>query len=170
MEKDSTKQDITKDITSGSQVNSHFPYRWLPASLTLNIYYYLFLYLKRIIRINHNHTSHLKPPNNQIRRAALGRPAIKLLEDAGGRGKALELVCGPPTIALDSSLVHQTKQPQITKAKGIKHKQKAKRAADIEGQVTTMLESYTRQLDTIETTTIKRTRKKMKKKKKKKKK
>ena len=31
-----------KDITSDSQVNSHLPHRWSPASLTINIYFYLF--------------------------------------------------------------------------------------------------------------------------------
>ena len=31
------------DITSDSQANSYFPYRWSPASLTINIYFYLFL-------------------------------------------------------------------------------------------------------------------------------
>ena len=41
--KDSTK-DVIKDTTSDSQVNSCFPYRWPPASLTSNIYFYLFLY------------------------------------------------------------------------------------------------------------------------------
>ena len=46
--KDSTK-DITIDTTSDNQVNSNFPNRWSPASLTLNNYFYLFLYL-RIIR------------------------------------------------------------------------------------------------------------------------
>ena len=33
------------DITSDSQVNSDFPNRWSPASLTFNNYFYLFLYL-----------------------------------------------------------------------------------------------------------------------------
>ena len=33
------------DITSDSQVNSNFPNRWSPASLTFNNYFYLFLYL-----------------------------------------------------------------------------------------------------------------------------
>ena len=42
---DSTKKDAIKDITSDSQVNSYFPYRWSPASLTFYIYFYLFLYL-----------------------------------------------------------------------------------------------------------------------------
>ena len=57
------------------------------------------------------------------------------------------------------------------KHKTIKHrqKQKAKRVAGIEGQVATMLESYTRQTDTLDTTAMKRTRKRIKKKKKKKK-
>ena len=40
--KDSTK-DTIKDITSDSQVNSYFPHRWSPASLTFNIYFNLFL-------------------------------------------------------------------------------------------------------------------------------
>ena len=43
------------------------------------------------------------------------------------------------------------------------HKQKAKRAAGIEGQVATMLKSHTRQTDTIGTTAIKRAWKKKKK-------
>ena len=95
-----------KDITSDSQVNSYFPYRWSPASLTFNINVYLFLYLyKTRITIN-NGTLHLKSPKNQNRRGALGRPAIKLLGE-------LELVCGRPTLALGSALVHLTKQKRI---------------------------------------------------------
>ena len=39
------QKDAIKDITSDSQVNSYIPYRWSPASITLNIYFYLFLYL-----------------------------------------------------------------------------------------------------------------------------
>ena len=41
------KDTITNitNITSDSQVNSNFPYRWSPASLTFNNYFYLFLYL-----------------------------------------------------------------------------------------------------------------------------
>ena len=82
--KDSIKR-IIKDITSDSQVNSYFPYRWSPASLTFNIYFYLF----RCLRITKNNdTSHLKSPKNQNRRAALGRPAIKLLGRGGGGGGA----------------------------------------------------------------------------------
>ena len=39
------QKDITIDTTSDSQVNSTFPNRWSPASLTFNNYFYLFLYL-----------------------------------------------------------------------------------------------------------------------------
>ena len=39
------QKDITIDTTSDSQVNSNFPNRWSPASLTFNNYFYLFLYL-----------------------------------------------------------------------------------------------------------------------------
>ena len=38
--KDSTK-NITIDTTSDSQVNSNFPNRWSPVSLTFNNYFYL---------------------------------------------------------------------------------------------------------------------------------
>ena len=42
--KDSTKRH-QKNITSDSQVNSNFPYRWSLANLTFNVYFYRFLYL-----------------------------------------------------------------------------------------------------------------------------
>ena len=48
----------------------------------------------------------------------------------------------------------------------IKHEQKAKRAAGIEGQVATMLKSHTREMDTTDTAAMKRYKKKKKKKKK----
>ena len=95
------QKDTMIDITSDSQVNSNFPYRWSPASLTFNNYFYLFLYLY-ITRITiNNNAPHLKSPKNQNRRAALGRPAIKI---TGG----LQLVCGRPTLALSSASVPQT--------------------------------------------------------------
>ena len=73
------QNDTIIDTTSDNQVNSNFPYRWSPASLTFNNYFYLFLYLY-ITRITiYNNTLHLKSPKNQNRRAALGRPAMKLL-------------------------------------------------------------------------------------------
>ena len=43
MGKRTAQSDTNKDITSDSQVNNYFPYRWSPASLTFNIYFYLFL-------------------------------------------------------------------------------------------------------------------------------
>ena len=57
-----------------------------------------------------NNAPHLKSPKNQNRRAALGRPAIKI---TGG----LELVCGRPTLALSSAMVLQVKHLQTTKTK-----------------------------------------------------
>ena len=99
--KRTAQKDTIIDITSDSQVNSLFPYRWSPASPTFNNYFYLFLYLY-ITRITiNNNAPHLKSPQNQNRRAALGRPAIKI---TGG----LQLVCGRPTLALSSALVPQT--------------------------------------------------------------
>ena len=43
--KRTAQKDTIIDITSDSQVNSNFPYRWSPASLTFNNYFYPFLYL-----------------------------------------------------------------------------------------------------------------------------
>ena len=43
--KKTAQKDTIIDITSDSQVNSNFPYRWSPASLTFNNYFYLLLYL-----------------------------------------------------------------------------------------------------------------------------
>ena len=43
--KRTAQKDITIDTTSDSQVNSNFPNRWSPASLTFNNYFCLFLYL-----------------------------------------------------------------------------------------------------------------------------
>ena len=92
--KRTAQKDTIIDITSDSQVNSNFPYRWSPASLTFNNYFYLFLYLYITLIIINNNAPHLKSPKNQNRRAALGRPAIKI---TGG----LQLVCGRPTLALN---------------------------------------------------------------------
>ena len=43
--KRTAQKDTIIDITSDTQVNSNFPYRWSPARLTFNNYFYLFLYL-----------------------------------------------------------------------------------------------------------------------------
>ena len=40
--KRTAQKDITIDTTSDSQVNSNFPNKWSPASLTFNNYFYLF--------------------------------------------------------------------------------------------------------------------------------
>ena len=101
--KRTAQKDAVKDITSDNQTNSYFPYRWSPASLTINIYFYLFLYLY-ITRITiNNGTPHLKSLKSQNRRAALGRPAMKLLG-----GGLLQLVCCRPTLAPSSALAPQT--------------------------------------------------------------
>ena len=42
MGKRTAQKDTIIDITSDSQVNSNFPYRWSPANLTFNNYFYLF--------------------------------------------------------------------------------------------------------------------------------
>ena len=76
--------DLIQDITSNSQENSHFQYRWPSANLTLIIYFYLFsiLYLTRK-EIN-NYTPHIKLPKNQYKRSAIRLPAITLLGDSSG--------------------------------------------------------------------------------------
>ena len=59
-----------------------------------------------------NNAPHLESPKNQNRRAALGRPAIKITaagEGGGGGGAGgLQLVCGRPTMALTFASVPQT--------------------------------------------------------------
>ena len=58
--KRTAQKDTIIDITSDSQVNSNFPYRWSPASLTFKNYLYLFLYLY-VTRITiNNNAPHLK--------------------------------------------------------------------------------------------------------------
>ena len=99
--KRTAQKDATKDATRDNQVNSYFPYRWSPASLTFNIYLYLFLYLCIAKITINNGTSHLKSPKNQNRRAASGTASNKIT----GR---LQLVCGQPTLAFSSALVPQT--------------------------------------------------------------
>ena len=82
--KRTAQKDITIDTTSDSQVNSNFLNRWSPASLTFNNYFYLFLYLYITLITTNNNAPHLKSPKNQSRRAALGRPAIKITGGGGG--------------------------------------------------------------------------------------
>ena len=111
--KRTAQKDITIDTKSDSQANSNLPNRWSPASQTFNNYFYLFLYLYITWITTNNNAPHLKSPKNQNRRAALRWPAKKI---TGG----LELVCGRPTLALASVLVHQIQQLQTRKTKRIK--------------------------------------------------
>ena len=101
-EKGQHKKDTIIYITSDSQVNSNFPYRWSPASLTSNNYFYLFLYLT-ITRITiNNNAQHLKSRKNLNRRATLGRSTMELLGRGGGGG-GLQLVCGRINLYLSES-------------------------------------------------------------------
>ena len=77
--KRTAQKDTIIDITSDSQVNSNFPYRWSPAILTFNNCFYLFFYFIYNENSYKYNAPHLKSPKNQNRRAALGRPAMKLL-------------------------------------------------------------------------------------------
>ena len=62
--KRTAQKDTIIDITGDSYVNSNFPYRWSPSSLTFNMYFYLILYLY-ITRITiNNNAPHLKSPKN----------------------------------------------------------------------------------------------------------
>ena len=85
--KRTAQKDAIKDITSDSQVKSYFSNRWSPASLTINTHTYThthththtYIYIS-IPRITiNNDTPHVKSLKNQNRRAALGRPALKIL-------------------------------------------------------------------------------------------
>ena len=71
----------------------------------------IYLHITRITI--HKGTPHLKSPKNQNRRAALGRPAMKLLGGGGGGeggeggGGGLQIVCGRQTLAFGSALIPQ---------------------------------------------------------------
>ena len=87
--KRTAQKDAIKDITSDSQVNRYFPYRWSPARLPIKHLFlpiFIFIYITRIRIMINNGTSHLKSLKSQNRRAALGRPAIKLRAGGGGGG------------------------------------------------------------------------------------
>ena len=101
--KDSTKRHHHRHHQR-QQVNSNFPHRWSPASLTSNNYFYLFLYLYTTRITINNNTQNLKSPKKQYRRAAVGRQAINIACLGGGE-RWLQLDCGRPTLALSSALV-----------------------------------------------------------------
>ena len=99
--KRTAQKDITIDTTSDSQVNSNFPNKWSPASLTFNNYFYLFLYLYITWISTNNNAPHLKSPKNQKQKSRLGTASNK-------NYWGLQLVFGRPTLALSSALVPQT--------------------------------------------------------------
>ena len=74
----------------------------------------------------------------------------------------LELICGRPTLALTSALVTRPNNYEQHKQYEKNKKKKAKRAAGIEGQVATLRESLTTQIDTLDTAAMKRARKDVK--------
>ena len=105
--KRTAQKDTIINTSSDSQVNSNFPYRWSPASLTFNNYFYQFLYLYiNRITINNN-TPHLNSPKNQNKRAALGRPAMILLGGGwgwmAGASTSLQSTNSRPLLCLGSS-------------------------------------------------------------------
>ena len=120
--KRTAQKDINKDITSDSQVNSYFPYWWSPASLTFNIYFYLFLYLTRLT-IN-NDTPHLKSPKNQNRRAALGRPAIFILKTliVNNICYSSHVIRNTREVIFHTTLLEELKQSSVMTKKMIKER------------------------------------------------
>ena len=92
--KDSTKRHHHRHQID-SQVNSNFPYRWSPARLIFNNYFYIFLYLyitRPTINIININTPHLKSPKQKSR---LGTASNEITgEGGGGGGGGLRLACG----------------------------------------------------------------------------
>ena len=105
MEKRTAQKDTIIDITSDSQVNRYFLYRWSPASLTFNNYFLpIFIFIYNVTKHKQQRaTSKITIEPKQKRR--LGTASNKNYTGRGGEG--LELVCGRPTFALSSALVHQ---------------------------------------------------------------
>ena len=98
-----TQKEVIKNITSENQVNSYFPHRWSPSSLTFNIYFHLFLY-EYILRIMiNNGTPHLKITTEPNQNSCLGTASNKIT--GGGGGGGLQLVCSRPTLDFSSALV-----------------------------------------------------------------
>ena len=86
MGKKIAQKDNIIDITSDSQVNSNFPYKWSRASLPFNNYFYQFLYLY-ITRITINkNMPPLKSTQNQNRKKRLGTANNGITGGEGGVG------------------------------------------------------------------------------------
>ena len=75
--KRTAQKDITIDTTSDSQMNSNFPNKWSPASLTFNNYFYLFPHLHTTRTTTNNNAPHLKSPKNQKQKSRLGTASNK---------------------------------------------------------------------------------------------
>ena len=73
-------------------MNSNFPYRWSPASLTFNNYIYLFVYLYITRITTNNNAPHLNSPKNQKQKSRLGTARNEITGGGGGGGGGLELV------------------------------------------------------------------------------
>ena len=98
--KDSTKRRHQRhhQRQPGKQL---FPYRWSPASLRFNIYFYLFLYLYITKITILNGTQHLKITKEAKQKSRLRTASNKIT-------RRLQVVCGRPTLALSSTSVPQT--------------------------------------------------------------
>ena len=89
-----------KGITSDSQVNSHFSYRWSQASLTLNNFFLLFSFFKS----NKNNKTE---PHTTSQTAKEPKQNCRLSTTSNKITGGLQLVFGRPTLALSSALVPQ---------------------------------------------------------------
>ena len=85
-------------------MNSNFPHRWSPASLTLNNYFlpsFIFIFNENNHKQQRATSKIIKEPKQK------SRPCTASKEITGGGG-GLQLVCGRPTLALSSTLIPQT--------------------------------------------------------------
>ena len=100
MDKRTAQKDTIIDTTSDSQVKSNFPYRWSPASLTFNNYFYLFSYLY-ITRITiNNNAPHLKITKEPKQKSRIGAASNEITGWVGGGGGGVgggaSTSCGRP--------------------------------------------------------------------------
>ena len=112
--KRTAQNDTIIDTTSDSQVNSNFPYRWLPAGLTFYTYFSYVLY-SYITRITINNNTPLLKLKKKQKKKKTKKQKSRLWTASDEITGGLELVCGRPTLALGSALVHLTNQLRTTK-------------------------------------------------------
>ena len=99
--KRTAEKDTIRDIISGSQVNSNFSYKWSTASLTFNIYLYLFPYLYSRKNNKQQHTT--SKTTNESKQKSHLKPASIIIT-----GEGVQLVCSRSTFAFFSALVPKT--------------------------------------------------------------